>query len=148
MSGKTSPAYAGDLPSVDAWRVLEQNKEAVLVDVRTRAEWAYVGVPRLDELGREAVLAEWQSFPSMDRVSDFAQRLSAELTARGVKRDTPIFFLCRSGARSRSAAVAMTAAGYSGCFNIADGFEGQLDAEGHRGTVAGWKAAGLPWGQS
>lgn len=148
MSGKTGPAYAGDISAADTWRELEQNKDAVLVDVRTRAEWAYVGVPRLDDLGREAILAEWQSFPSMDRVSDFAGRLSAELTARGVSQDTPIFFLCRSGARSRSAAVAMTAAGYSRCFNIADGFEGPLDAEGHRGAVAGWKANGLPWGQS
>ncbi|HZF36618.1 MAG TPA: rhodanese-like domain-containing protein, partial [Candidatus Angelobacter sp.] len=62
-------------------------------------------------------------------------------------REAPIFFLCRSGARSRAAAMAMTQAGYARCYNIANGFEGNHDAERHRGKAAGWKADGLPWTQ-
>jgi rhodanese-related sulfurtransferase len=58
-----------------------------------------------------------------------------------------VLFLCRSGGRSRNAAVAMTAAGFGSCYNVAEGFEGDKDGEGHRGRVGGWKLAGLPWRQ-
>ena len=59
-----------------------------------------------------------------------------------------IYFLCRSGVRSKHAAIAMTEAGWARCFNIASGFEGPPDPAGHRGTVDGWKAQGLPWTQT
>ncbi len=79
---------------------------------------------------------------------DFAAQLAAELAARGVSKDAPLYFICRSGARSRHAAVAMADAGFTQCFNVAGGFEGPHDPERHRGQVEGWKAAGLPWTQS
>ena len=59
-----------------------------------------------------------------------------------------MLFICRSGARSAAAASAMTQAGYTSCWNVAQGFEGDRDAVGHRASVGGWKAAGLPWVQS
>ena len=89
-----------------------------------------------------------RAFPRATINPAFASALDAALKAAGAPHDAPIFFICRSGARSASAAAAMTAAGYSRCYNVAGGFEGPRDAEGHRGTVEGWKAANLPWVQS
>jgi rhodanese-related sulfurtransferase len=141
-------SYAGDVTPAAAYDLLSSNPGAVLVDVRTRPEWSFVGVPDLQEVGKEPVLLEWQNYPSMQMDPQFPERLQALLAQMGAPADAPLLFLCRSGARSRAAAIALTGAGRANCFNIADGFEGPRDAEGHRGTVAGWKAAGLPWGQS
>jgi rhodanese-related sulfurtransferase len=80
--------------------------------------------------------------------AEFVGEVSDALAASGADQDTVVLFLCRSGARSRGAAMAMTRAGYRHAFNIGDGFEGALDAERHRGANNGWKAAGLPWKQS
>lgn len=147
MSSSMRTEYAGDVDAEEAWRVLAEEPGAVLIDVRTRAEWGYVGLADLAALGKRPVLAEWQSFPTMEVRADFADALSQALEAGGVGRGEALLFLCRSGARSLAAARAMTAAGYDRCFNVADGFEGPLDAEGHRGRVGGWKALGLPWRQ-
>src|SRR5262249_7632643 len=136
--------YAGDLAPSTAWKILSEQKGAVLIDVRTRAEWNYVGLPDLEKLAKRPTLIEWQVFPSMQLNTDFVAALSATLP----DKEAPLLFLCRSGARSAAAAKAMTAAGYSTCFNVAEGFEGPLDAEARRGTVGGWKAAGLPWRQT
>lgn len=143
---EVSPAagYAGDITPEVAWKILSQREDAVLVDVRTRAEWNYVGLPDLASLGRKPALVEWQVFPTMQVNAEFVQGLSGALA----DRDTPLFFLCRSGVRSVAAAKAMAAAGYSSCFNILDGFEGPLNAQATRGAAAGWKAAGLPWRQT
>ena len=136
--------YAGDVTSNEAWEMLSKEPKAVLVDVRTDAEWAYVGVPDLAGLGKDLVLVPWQAFPAMGFNPDFA----SQVEANGVARDSTLLFICRSGQRSRSAAVAMTASGYARCYNVSDGFEGPHDESGHRGTMAGWKVAGLPWRQA
>ncbi|MBS0471124.1 MAG: rhodanese-like domain-containing protein [Proteobacteria bacterium] len=135
-------SYAGDLSVTEAWALLEKDPAARLVDVRTRAEWSFVGIPDLAPLGREAELVEWQTFPSMQVNPGFVS------DAAGSDKAAPVLFLCRSGARSRSAAIAMTQAGYSRAYNVVGGFEGDLDGERHRGNMNGWKAAGLPWKQS
>lgn len=139
--------YAGDVDVGEAWLKLAEAAGAQLVDVRTRAEWSFVGIPDLSALAKEPILVEWQSFPSMEPNAGFLSAVMAELEARGAGTD-PVFFICRSGARSASAAAAVTAAGRSSCFNVAGGFEGRLDVARHRGVVDGWKAAGLPWVQS
>ena len=136
--------YAGDVTSKEAWEMLKNEPKAALVDVRTDAEWAYVGGPDLAGLGKDLVLVPWQDFPAMGLNPDFA----SQLEANGVERDSTLLFICRSGQRSRSAAVAMTARGFARCYNVGDGFEGPHDAAGHRGAVAGWKVAGLPWRQA
>lgn len=135
--------YAGDISPAEAWSMLEEEPDAVLIDVRTRAEWMYVGVPDLAPLGKETLLLSWQVFPQMAVNDDFVPQLSRAFP----DPDRPLIFLCRSGARSREAARAMTAAGYRRCYNVGTGFEGARDDERHRGTVAGWKAEGLPWVQ-
>lgn len=138
--------YAGDISSEEAWRVLSENPNAILVDVRTRAEWSFVGVPDLSAIGKEPLLAEWQVFPAMSANPAFAADVSAALGAE--RKSAPVLFLCRSGARSRAAAIALTAAGFAQCYNVVGGFEGDLDEDRHRGRRNGWKASGLPWAQS
>ena len=127
----------------EVWQALRENPNAHLVDVRTDAEWAYVGFPDLSPLGKRLVTISWQMFPEMQVNPDFV----AELQETGFTPAHHLYFLCRSGVRSLHAAAAAIAAGFPHAYNIADGFEGSADAEGHRGTVAGWKVAGLPWRQ-
>ncbi|HVP86254.1 MAG TPA: rhodanese-like domain-containing protein [Rhizomicrobium sp.] len=139
-----SAAYAGDVSPADAWAALKSDPAAQLVDVRTTAEWNFVGLPDLAGANREVQLIEWQAYPTMAPNPEFV----AQVSAGNPDKNAPIYFLCRSGARSRSAAIAMTRAGYTRAYNIAGGFEGDLNAERHRGAHNGWKASGLPWRQS
>ena len=148
MSGNPAAGYAGDVSAKAAWDGLEQSPEATLVDVRTRAEWAYVGTPVLASLGKSPLLLEWDEFPSGVLVPDFVGRLIGELDKRGVPMDAPLYFICRSGNRSRQAAMLATEVGYSRAFNVEYGFEGRLGPDRHRGTAGSWKAEGLPWVQS
>lgn len=141
-------SYAGEVSVEETWEALKASPQAVLIDVRTQAEWTYVGVPALDGIGKQPVLIEWQSFPTGARDPAFVQRLAGHLQELGLTNEAPLYFICRSGSRSRSAAVAMAAAGFTKCFNVTPGFEGPLDQDGHRNVVAGWRASGLPWSQS
>lgn len=143
--GSTQSVHIVDVPVQDVWARLEADATAVLIDVRTRAEWAFVGVPDLARLQKRLVTVEWQTFPDNRIDPGFGERLRGQLDAAGVKQSDELFFICRSGGRSRMAAEAMASAGFERCRNVAEGFEGPLDAERHRGRVAGWKAAGLPW---
>lgn len=137
-----------DIPAREAFDLLTKETGARLVDVRTRAEWAFVGIPDLSESDKEVILLEWQSFPTMTANPEFTARLAETLIQQGAKPDDPLLFLCRSGARSHAAAVAMAERGYTRCLNVAGGFEGPPDGDRHRGHVDGWKAQGLPWQQS
>jgi rhodanese-related sulfurtransferase len=134
--------YAGDLSPSQAWKVLAQNDDAVLVDVRTHAEWVYVGVPDLSEIGKQAVLVQWQDYPDGAPNPSFVE----QLRDAGVGPESTAVFICRSGGRSVAAARAATAAGLGPSYNVLDGFEGQTDADGHRGAQ-GWRSEGLPWRQ-
>ncbi len=122
---------------------LLSDPEAQLVDVRTDAEWQYVGIPDLREAGKQAVLVSWQYFPTGNVNPQFVE----ELRDAGLTPEAKLYFICRSGVRSLAAAQEAKAAGFAHCFNVAEGFEGHHDAHGHRGTVSGWKAEGLPWRQ-
>lgn len=143
-SRTSSQPYAGDIDARKAWEILKAEPGAALVDVRTKPEWEFVGVPLLDELGRQTLFIPWQTYPAM-QVND---RFSEELVAAGVDKSAPVLFICRSGARSRSAAIAATSAGFRTCYNVSGGFEGPHDQARHRGAVDGWKARGLPWTQA
>lgn len=146
MEGWVS-GYAGDIGVQDAWARLLADSDAQLIDVRTDAELTFVGFPDLSVLGREPIFVPWQFFPARKN-ERFVEQLSSELERRRVPRTADLLFLCRSGGRSQSAAIAMTREGYPACLNIAGGFEGGLDAHRHRGTTSGWKVDGLPWAQS
>lgn len=131
-----------------AWEGLVSGPRSQLVDVRTRAEWTYVGIPDLAPIGKRAVLVEWQTFPDQTVVARFVERLAGELKTLGVQPEDDLYFICRSGTRSLAAARALAKVGYTSCHNVSRGFEGPLDDLRHRGTLGGWKASGLPWLQS
>jgi rhodanese-related sulfurtransferase len=127
--------YAGALTPAEAHELMSAG--AKLVDVRTRPELQYVGkVP-----GSLAV--EWQTWPGSKPNPEFIGELAAS-----VAKDVTVMFLCRSGARSHSAAEAAAKNGWKEAYNVLEGFEGDKDAEGHRNTVGGWRKAGLPWSQT
>jgi len=144
MAPSASLSYAGDISAAEAWERLAADPRAQLLDVRTMAEWNFVGLPDLSSLGRRTHCIEWQQFPGGARNPDFVTEAAKALTAK----DAQVMLLCRSGSRSRAAAIALTQAGFSQAFNVGDGFEGDVDEEGHRGDRNGWKAADLPWRQS
>lgn len=135
--------YAGDIPPRKAWEILTQEPDSLLIDVRTDAEWIYVGMPDLSQAGKEPIKIAWQVFPKMEVNPKFVD----EVKAAAPNKDAAVLFLCRSGVRSKSAAIAATQAGYKRAYNIAEGFEGDKDANAHRATIGGWKVAGLPWKQ-
>lgn len=133
--------YAGELTLEQAWALLRDEPESTLIDVRTAAEWNFVGVPVLDALGKQARHVEWVTFPAGEPNPDFVAQATD-----GLEPGQPVLLLCRSGARSLAAARALTAAGYGPAWNISAGFEGPIDEAGHRS--GGWRHAGLDWRQS
>ncbi len=135
--------YAGDISCSRAWEILESDAAATLVDVRSQPEWQFVGLPDLTALGKQTLCVGWQLYPDMRCNPGFVE----ELEAGGLGRDGPVLLLCRSGQRSRAAAIELTARGFRTCYNVAGGFEGPHDEEQHRGRRDGWKAADLPWRQ-
>ena len=133
--------YKGDITPEEAWRLLSEETSTVLVDVRTKAEWNYVGVPELSEISKDNILIEWVNFPEGAPNPTFLEELGEAVPDKA----TSIFFLCRTGVRSVGAAIAATEAGYANSYNILDGFEGGPDADGHRGRISGWQGKKLPW---
>jgi rhodanese-related sulfurtransferase len=128
--------YSGALLPAEAWQIWQSAPGAKLVDVRTRAEWDWVGrIPGAIEI-------ELLTYPGNRPNPSFI----AELTQQ-VDREALVMFLCRSGGRSHNAAMLATQAGYTECYNVLEGFEGDKDAQGHRGKRGGWRYAGLPWVQ-
>ena len=126
--------YSGALTPQEAWNVWQLAPGAKLVDVRTRAEWDWVGrIPG-------AVEIEWSSYPGSQPNADFLAQLKQQ-----VDKESLVMILCRSGVRSHNAACLATEAGYTECYNVLEGFEGDVDGNGQRGKVGGWRHAGLPW---
>src|SRR5262245_60448443 len=131
---KMSLGYAGALLPAEAHALMQAG--AKLIDVRTKPELLYVGrIP-----GSLAI--EWQTYPGNRPNPEFLGELAASAS-----RDETVMFICRSGARSHSAAEAALKAGYKDAYNVLEGFEGDKDAEQHRNSVGGWRKAGLPWVQ-
>jgi len=137
----TSLPFAGELDAAATWERLATDADAVLIDVRTTAEWQNIGVPDLSDFGKEARFVEWQRAPDME----VNPRFLDQVAAAGVRPEQTLYLICRSGARSAHAAAALTAHGYPRCYNVRDGFEGKPNMLGRRGTVEGWQWAGLPW---
>ena len=128
--------YAGELFPQEAYTLMQQ-AGARLIDVRTRAEFDYVGrIPSSVEI-------EWQSYPGGQPNPHFMAQLKQQVDGEAL-----VLFICRSGARSHAAAAAAAGAGYTQAYNVLEGFQGDKDEHGHRDSVAGWRFAGLPWVQS
>ena len=148
--GTSAGPRVGEVTPDEAWEVLVNESEAHLIDVRTRAEWGFVGVPDLEEAGHQPLLVEWARIPDMSLNMRFAQEV---MEALGQPPKGPLLFLCRSGVRSlRAAEVVAEYLADGGVevdwLNEAEGVEGELGPTGHRGTINGWKARGLAWRQS
>lgn len=139
--------YTGDVDASLAWEFLTNDSSSLLVDVRTKAEWAFVGTPDLSGLQKTVIFEEWQQYPMMAVNPDFSSKLHQAVLACGGDTSTALYFLCRSGVRSIAAAINATEFGFSRCYNVTGGFEGPPDANGHRGQIDGWKAKDLPWVQ-
>lgn len=143
-------AKVDDVAPPEALAALASDPDSVLVDVRTQAEWTFTGMPDLSSLGKEVLAVEWVSFPGMTPNPRFFEEVVRQA---GGKLPGRLFFICRSGARSMAAARQVAAEAQARgapvhCTNIAEGFEGDLDENQHRGTRGGWKMRGLPWRQS
>lgn len=129
--------YKGSLTPKEANTILQATPQAKLVDVRCRAELDWVGrIPN-------AVEIEWATYPSMKPNPDFLVQLEQQ-----VSKETLVLFICRSGVRSNAAATLAAQSGYTDCYNVMEGFEGDQNNEKHRNEVNGWRAAELPWTQS
>jgi rhodanese-related sulfurtransferase len=129
--------YEGVLYPREAYEIMQSAPGARLVDVRSRAELDWVGrVP-------DSVDIEWATYPGMKRNPHFLTQLEQQ-----IDKEALVLFICRSGSRSHHAAAAATLAGYSDCYNVLEGFEGDTDTSKHRNSTGGWRAAGLPWEQS
>jgi rhodanese-related sulfurtransferase len=133
--------YAGDVTPSETFAALRTDPTAALVDVRMPQELAFVGMVDLATIGKSVAVVPWN--PHMTQ-----GQLVEQLAAAGLAPDQPLYFICRSGARSLNAAILATHGGFERAYNVSGGFEGPLDAAGHRGTVAGWKADELPWRQT
>jgi len=127
--------YSGALTPTEANEVWQLAPGAKLVDVRTRAEWSWVGrIPG-------AVEIEWNSYPDGAQNRDFLPQLKRQVDGENI-----VMFVCRSGVRSHNAASLAAQAGYSESYNVLEGFEGDIDpTTGQRGKRGGWRHAGLPW---
>lgn len=131
-------SYTGAVTPPEAYTLLQELPGARLVDVRTQAEWSWVGqVPG-------ALTIEWNTWPAGQRNPQFAESLQQEVP----DKDTPLLFMCRSGARSHAAAELAKELGYNQVYNVLEGFEGDKNEAGQRNKVNGWRFHGLPWQQS
>jgi rhodanese-related sulfurtransferase len=129
--------YEGAVSPAEAYAVLQKAPGSRIVDVRTRAELDFVGrIP-------DSVEIEWQGYPGGRPNPDFLAQLQ-----RQVDKEALVMFICRSGVRSHAAAATAAGAGYTQCYNVLEGFQGDKDGRGRRDTVGGWRVAGLPWYQS
>jgi len=131
--------YQQDLSPRETYARLINRPDAILIDVRTEAEWDYVGWPAVDQL----VNVAWQHYPEMTPNGEFVK----EVEEIDPTKQKEIYLICRSGVRSAEAASALSRAGFTRCYNVAEGFEGDIDNDGHRSMIGGWKRAGLPWRQ-
>jgi rhodanese-related sulfurtransferase len=148
MNTDASATVAEMLPH-EAYEMLKK-PDTVLVDVRTKSEWSFVGFPDLSALNKRVLKVEWLAFPEMSVNPEFTGELFSNF---GDRFPDTIYFICRSGVRSLDAAEYVSELiGELGrkthCVNVAEGFEGDLDDQKHRGNVSGWKQRKLPWGQS
>ena len=122
---------------------LSKVPDSHLVDVRTKPEWLFVGLPDLQSLQKKTVCVSWHVYPSMEININF----ESEILEFGINNQDIIFLICRSGNRSSEAADFLTSKGFINCFNVIDGFEGNIDSNHQRSTINGWKYNKLPWKQ-
>ncbi len=134
---------------IEAFELLKNDQNSVLIDVRTKEEFSFIGIVNSEQLNDRMILLPWQNLPNMDENPAFSNILEESLAEffNDNAKEVKIFFLCRTGGRSNQAANHAINLGYKNCYNIISGFEGDLDNKQHRGNINGWKADNLPWRQ-
>ncbi len=127
-----------------AWKILNSEEPSVLLDVRSKVEFDYVGHPS------GAINVPWQEAPDWEVDPEFVEKVRARLQSagKGNPEEQTILTLCRSGKRSMDAGIRLAQSGFKKVINIAEGFEGDLDEKKHRGNINGWQFYKLPWEQT
>ncbi|MBL0887610.1 rhodanese-like domain-containing protein [Myceligenerans indicum] len=139
LDARPAAGYAGDITPQQAWDLLGDDPDAVLVDVRTEGEWRTIGVPDVSSFDKQVVFAQWVHADGRPN-PEFLEELKAGVGSAG----GPVVFLCRSGQRSIGAARLATSAGIAPSYNVVEGFEGPAGPDGVR-NHNGWKVRDLPW---
>ena len=132
-----------NISSRECFEKLSIEVNSQLIDVRTKPEWIYVGVPDLSSINKKVIFVSWQVYPEMEANKFFEN----QILESNIKKDNNLYFICRSGNRSNNAAEFLASRGFSNCFNVIDGFEGKLDHEHQRALIDGWQFNNLPWKQ-
>jgi rhodanese-related sulfurtransferase len=127
------------LPPQESWAFVQANPHALFVDVRMEIEYMYVGHPP------GVINIPWYEYPDM-APDPIGFLRAVEREAKGDK-SKPIVLICRSAKRTLAAGEVLEQAGFTQVINVLEGFEGDLDDNMHRGTLNGWRHAGLPWEQ-
>ena len=136
-------SYKRNLLPKMAVEKLQNNPQALFVDVRSKAEYKYVGFPE------NSILIPWIDDPDWEpNPVAFSDSVMQELDGRENLLNTEIILICRSGYRSNEALKCLENKGFTQVSHIASGFEGDLDENDHRGNLNGWRHDGMPWSQS
>ncbi|CAD7852392.1 MAG: Rhodanese-related sulfurtransferase [Olavius algarvensis Gamma 1 endosymbiont] len=129
------------LPPQQAWQMLQDDPQAILVDIRSTMEYLFVGHPA------DALHVPWVDEPDWMVNPDFETEIRKLLPGGDASPGAPVILICRSGRRSLDAGKVLLEGGLRDIFHIDEGFEGELDEHHHRSTTGGWRFRGLPWGQ-
>ena len=132
-----------NITSIECFNELSEISNSYLIDIRTKPEWEFIGVPDLSSLNKKTIFISWHMYPEMKINSLFEN----QITELNIKKNDNLFLICRSGNRSSDALEFLTSRGYTNCFNVKDGFEGEIGPNHQRSTINGWKYCKLPWKQ-
>ena len=137
------------IDSLTAYEMLKNNKNSILVDVRSTEEFNLVGIVEANSFNNRMILLPWQSYQDGQQNPDFLSILKNKINIffNENTSDISLIFICRSGARSNYSANYLANLGYKNCFNIIDGFEGKMNSNNQRSMINGWKYNNLPWRQ-
>ena len=131
------------ITSIECFNKLSEISNSYLIDIRTKPEWEFIGAPDLSSLNKKTIFISWHMYPEMKINSLFEN----QITELNIKKNDNLFLICRSGNRSSDATEFLTSRGFTNCFNVEDGFEGEIGPNHKRSTINGWKYCKLPWKQ-
>ena len=140
---KKNNSNTKNITSVECFNKLSEISNSYLIDVRTKPEWEFTGVPDLSSLNKKTIFISWHEYPEMNINKNFENYV----VVANIEKSDNIFLICRSGTRSFHAAKHLVSYGYRYCCNVLDGFEGYKNSLDQRSTINGWRFNNLPWKQ-
>ena len=132
-----------NITSFQCFQRLSEISNSYLIDVRTKPEWEFSGIPDLSSLNKKTIFISWNVYPEM-KINSFFEK---QIINSKIEKNNVVFLICRSGSRSFHSAKFLSSSGYSHCYNVSDGFEGDKNSLNQRSTINGWKYNNLPWKQ-